>query len=65
MKKECNHSKRRTYWTKEEHFITGEMEDKLVDEWESTFIDIDLHRCKCIQCGKTEYYSLNYEHHRI
>lgn len=50
------------YWeTKiEENWFTGELES--VDEWhnghyEDTFVDLDLHRMKCTQCGKIRYYS--------
>jgi hypothetical protein len=52
----CDHYKRIQKWVSEEHFITGEIEDRLVDEWVSTTIDIDLYRFKCTQCDKIEYY---------
>lgn len=53
----CDHSERRIYWVKKKNFITGEMEDELIDEWVWTFVDIDLYRFKCTRCGEIQYYS--------
>lgn len=54
---ECDHYQRQVKWISEENCISGEMESRLVDEWVSTTIDIDLNRFKCVQCGKIEYYT--------
>ena len=59
--KECRHEIRKTYWVKKENLITCEIEDHLVDEWVSTWKDIDLHRSQCTECGKVEYYTGNNE----
>lgn len=50
------------YWEteQEENWYTGEMEDASVfhrGHYEDTFVDLDLHRMKCTQCGKIKYYS--------
>lgn len=54
---DCDHYKRIPKWISEEHFITVEIEDRLVDDWISTTVDIDLYSFKCTHCGKIEYYS--------
>ena len=56
-KYKCSHSERKVYWVEEENYITGEMESRLVDERIDTFVDIDLHRFKCKNCGEIQYYS--------
>lgn len=53
----CDHYERRQRWVSEENFMTGEVEDRLVDEWISTTVDVDLYSFKCTQCEKIEYYS--------
>jgi hypothetical protein len=56
----CSHSRTVSgQWVPPE-FVAGE--DSLPDEWNAahedlTYVDIDLHRYKCTQCGEVKYYS--------
>jgi hypothetical protein len=52
----CTHTRTRSEWVTVDYF--GEEID---GEWkyttESTTVDIDLHRYKCVQCNEVFYYS--------
>lgn len=53
---DCDHWEKKVFWRKVEHFITGEMEDELVEEWISLTVDIDIYSFRCKRCGKIEKY---------
>lgn len=56
MKKKCSHKTRQQVWVVEEHFDGPD-----TGYWESvevpTFVDIDIGRFKCTQCGEVGYYT--------
>jgi hypothetical protein len=50
------------YWEDnwQENWATGEEYNDSIwhpDHFEDTFVDLDLHRMKCTQCGAIKYYS--------
>jgi hypothetical protein len=52
----CTHNKRVTV-DKSYYDDDGELVVDFEEEVEQTFVDIDLHRYKCTQCGEIGYYS--------
>lgn len=54
----CSHTRERSYWVEDEDWYdhnssTGHWEYST----ESTTVDLDLHRYKCVQCNEIFYYS--------
>ncbi len=57
MKYNCKHKRLIQVKTPVYNDYTGDESIDVSWEYISTFEDIDLHRCKCTQCGEREYYS--------
>ena len=53
----CNHLIDRSRYVEVEHPITGEIEVEWDERKEYTFVDMDVGRFKCTQCGEVQYYT--------
>jgi len=53
----CTHTVNNSRYVEVQHPITGEFELEWEDRHDYTYVDIDVGRFRCTQCGLVQYYT--------